>query len=130
MARVDDVLAPTALRRNDTAPPACGRRGIAIFSALDPGSAAVPQPPRRPRFLFVGRLFAPKGIVPLLEEFAALPQYDLEVVGDGESETELRQRFAGDPNIHFRGRLQQPALVGRPSATALGFPSLVPDTLA
>jgi glycosyltransferase involved in cell wall biosynthesis len=77
----------------------------------------------------VGRLVAAKGIVPLLEEFALLPAYDLLVIGDGELRGELESRFAAYHNIRFLGHLPQSELVpAYQEATALIFPTLVPET--
>jgi glycosyltransferase involved in cell wall biosynthesis len=77
----------------------------------------------------VGRLYAPKGIVPLLEEFTHLQAYDLLVVGDGELRSELERRFAAFPNIRFLGHVPQSELApAYQEATALVFPSLVPET--
>ena len=131
VARADLLLAPSeyTARRHREAGLTSRIEVLPLFSAIAP-DALVPPPPRaRPKFLFVGRLFAPKGIVPLLEDFATLPAYDLEVIGDGEMQDELKQRFAGHPNIQFRGRLPQTQLItAYQEATALIFPSLVPET--
>jgi glycosyltransferase involved in cell wall biosynthesis len=68
-----------------------------IFSAIEPRADATAPRPARPRFLFVGRLTASKGIVQLLQEFAALSAFDLHVIGDGELRGELQ---------HERGALR------------------------
>ena len=108
--------------------------------AADPGAAAVlghraagcrtgAAPPAPPRFLFVGRVTPSKGIGALVEEFAALPGYELLVVGDGDLRPALERRYAGCANIRFAGRLPQADLAAAyRGATALVFPSLAPET--
>ena len=131
IAHADLLLAPseyTARRHRESGltPPIVV---LPLFSAIAPDMAAPPPQSSRPRFLFVGRLFAPKGIVRLLEEFAGLPDYDLDVIGDGEMRLELEGRFAGCLNIRFHGRLPQAELVAAyRGATALVLPSLAPET--
>ena len=130
MARVDAMLAPsefTARRHRDAGlkPPI---HVLPLFSGIEPRTSAAPRP-ARPRFLFVGRLTASKGIVQLLEDFTNLPAYDLHVIGDGELRGELERRFANSPHIRFLGRIPQPELVAEyQAATALIFPSLAPET--
>ena len=131
VAGVDALLAPSeytaGLHRE--AGFAAPIRVLPLFSALAPPEAPPPPPSARPRFLFVGRVTASKGIVPLLEEFAALPDYELQVAGEGELRPVLEQRFAGCANIRFLGRMPQEALVtAYRGATALVFPSLAPET--
>jgi glycosyltransferase involved in cell wall biosynthesis len=130
VAHVDVLLAPseyTAARHRDAGLPRV--KVLPLFSAIRPPSESVPRPADRPRFLFVGRLVAAKGIVALLEEFALLPAYDLIVIGDGELRGELEGRFAACHNIRFLGHLPQSELVpAYQEATALIFPTLVPET--
>ena len=129
--QVDTMLAPsayTAKRHRDAGlkPPI---HVLPLFSAIEPGPDARAPRPSRPRFLFVGRLTASKGIVQLLQEFAALSTFDLHVVGDGELRSQLQQRFAAYPNIRFLGRLPQAELVpAYQDAIALILPSLAPET--
>ena len=102
---------------------------LPLYSAIEPRSVGSPLPGRRPRFLYVGRLIAPKGIGPLLEEFASLPAYDLHVIGDGELRGKLERRFASCQHIRFLGQIPQAELVAAyQDATALIFPSLAPET--
>jgi glycosyltransferase involved in cell wall biosynthesis len=131
VAHADALLAPseyTARRHRDAGlkPPI---HVLPLYSAIEPQSVG-PQPQRlRPRFLYVGRLIAPKGIVPLLEEFASLTAYDLHVIGDGELRSELERRFASCRHIRFLGQMPQAELVAAyQDATALIFPSLAPET--
>jgi len=131
LAHADALLAPneyTAKKHREAGlkPPV---HVLPLFSTIEPRLDASPPRRARPRFLFVGRLFAPKGIVQLLEEFVSLPQYDLSVVGDGEMRRELESRFAGCPNIRFLGLIPQAELIRAfHDATALIYPSLVPET--
>jgi glycosyltransferase involved in cell wall biosynthesis len=103
---------------------------LPLFSAIQPppGNARLSRH-ARPRFLFVGRVTASKGIVPLVEEFATLPEHELLVVGDGELRSTLERRFANCPNIRFLGQIPQSDLIPLyEAATALVFPSLAPET--
>lgn len=130
IAHVDRFLAPseyTAQRHREA--------GIApvqvlpLFSFLDPEAAPAPAAPARPRFLFVGRVTASKGIPKLLAQFAKLPDYDLVVVGDGDQRTSLQRQYAGYANIRFLGAIPQLELISLyREATALVFPSLAPET--
>jgi glycosyltransferase involved in cell wall biosynthesis len=132
MAQVDAMLAPskyTARRHGDGGlqPPI---HVLPSFSAIEQQFDYVPRHDR-PRFLFVGRLTASKGIVQLLEEFAGLPAYDLHVVGDGDLRGKLEHRFACCSNIRFLGPKPQAELVPLyQNATALILPSLAPETFA
>jgi glycosyltransferase involved in cell wall biosynthesis len=131
VAHADLLLAPSeyTARRHREAGLAPRIEVLPLFSAIEPQSIDSPPKHVRPRFLFVGRLFAPKGIASLLEEFAALPAYDLDVIGDGEMSGELKIRFAAYPNIRFLGRIPQAELIpAYKDATALVFPSLTPET--
>ena len=129
-AHVDAFLAPS----NFTAQ--CHREsGIApvqvlpLFSILDPGVAAGDAAITAPRFLFVGRVTASKGIAALLAQFAALPEYELTVVGEGDLRASLERQYAGRTNIRFLGQVPQDELVALyRCATALVFPSLAPET--
>jgi glycosyltransferase involved in cell wall biosynthesis len=130
VAHVDALLAPseyTATRHREAGLPRV--QVLPLFSAIGPPPESVPRRGDRPRFLFVGRLVAAKGIVPLLEEFALLPAYDLHVIGDGELRGKLESRFAAYPNVRFLGHVPQSELIpAYQEATALIFPSLVPET--
>jgi glycosyltransferase involved in cell wall biosynthesis len=132
IAQVDAMLAPseyTARRHRGRGfkPPI---HVLQSFSAIEQQLEYRPRHDR-PRFLFVGRLTASKGIVQLLEEFAGLPAYDLQVVGDGELHSKLEERFACCSNIRFVGPKPQVELVPLyQDATALILPSLVPETFA
>ena len=130
--RVDTILAPSEhtarLHRNMGLKPPI--HVLPSFSAIEPQSDHAPRHDR-PRFLFVGRLTASKGIVQLLEEFAGLPAYDLHVVGDGDLRSKLERRFGSCSNVSFLGPKPQAELLPiYQNATALILPSLVPETFA
>lgn len=130
--RVDTILAPSEhtarLHRNMGLKPPI--HVLPSFSAIEPQTDHAPRHDR-PRFLFVGRLTVSKGIVQLLEEFAGLPAYDLQIVGDGDLRSTLERRFASCSNISFLGPKPQAELVPiYQNATALILPSLVPETFA
>ncbi len=129
-ARLDAMVAPSEFtarqhRNKGLEPPI---HVMPSFSAIEPQSEQAPRHDR-PRFLFAGRLTASKGIEQLLEEFAALPAYDLVVAGDGDLRGKLEHRFAGYANIRFLGPKPQSELVPiYQDATALILPSLAPET--
>jgi glycosyltransferase involved in cell wall biosynthesis len=130
LGNVDALLSPshyTASRHQEAgfAPPI---HILPLFTDLNatPGDPHVP--PRRPCFLFVGRVTASKGIVPFLEEFSTLPDYDLLIVGDGDLRPELQEKYARHPHIRFAGGLPHRELVSvYRNATALVLPSLAPE---
>jgi len=101
------------------------------FSRLDPGPRFERTPPARPRFLFVGRITASKGIADLVHLFARLPGYDLWVAGDGDLLEPLRQRYQAAANVCFFGKVEAPQLATLyGGATATIVPSLAPEALA
>ncbi len=132
VAEADALIAPSGFtaelhRAAGYAPPI---HVLPLFSEIEPDDADVGhEPPRRPRFLYVGRLTASKGIVQLLEDFARLPDYDLWVIGDGELRDKLQRAYGRHPAIRFLGRVPQGELIAHyKAATALVFPSLAVET--
>jgi glycosyltransferase involved in cell wall biosynthesis len=102
---------------------------LPLFSRIDGGRANAPMRSARPRFLFVGRVTPPKGIRPLVEAFVQLPEYDLDVAGDGELRLPLEHEFESARNICFLGCVtaaELPALYAAARATIV--PSLAPET--
>jgi glycosyltransferase involved in cell wall biosynthesis len=130
IAHVDAFLAPsefTAQRHRDSGIGPV--QVLPLFSILDPESPHGDIVMSRPRFLFVGRITASKGIHELLRLFARLPEYDLAVVGEGDLRASLERQYAGHANIRFLGQIPQYDLTGLyRGATALVFPSLAPET--
>jgi glycosyltransferase involved in cell wall biosynthesis len=130
LGHVDALLSPshyTATRHRAAgfAPPI---HVLPLFTDLDDHTGAPSDPPRRPCFLFVGRVTASKGIVPLLKEFSTLPDYDLWIVGDGDLRPTLERDYAPHPHIRFAGALPHHELVAMyRQATALVLPSLAPE---
>ncbi len=82
-------------------------------------------PPRRPYFLFVGRLERLKGAHVLVEAFRAYRRADLVLAGDGEEGPRLRRLAAGLDHVRFLGRVAQGELGALyAGATALLVPSV------
>jgi glycosyltransferase involved in cell wall biosynthesis len=102
---------------------------LPLFSRLEGPPANAPAPSSRPRFLFVGRVTPPKGIRPLVEAFSRLPEYDLDVAGEGELRLPLEREFESARNIRFLGSVAATELPARyAAATATIIPSLAPET--
>lgn len=102
---------------------------LPLFSRLTVDPATAPDNGRRPRYLFVGRVTASKGIRSLVELFAALPEYDLLVAGDGDLRGPLQAEFRGTSNIRFLGTMEAAELAALyAGATATVIPSLAPET--
>lgn len=89
----------------------------------------MPASPDRLAFLFAGRVTASKGIDRLAKLFASRPHLDLDIVGDGDMLSGLREAYASTPNIRFRGPVPQTDLKRLyREAHALVLPSLAPET--
>ena len=102
---------------------------LPLFSTIKGGPSTRRALAHSSRFLYVGRLTASKGIVPLVEYFTSVPQYELCVVGDGELRRALEDRCVGRSNIRLLGAIAQTELAELyQSATALIVPSLAPET--
>jgi glycosyltransferase involved in cell wall biosynthesis len=92
--------------------------------------------------LFVGRLFADKGVLDLVDAFQRLElggRAQLVLAGDGPLAQQLRARTQGTSNVHLIGLVQPsriPALlaasdiVAHPSACAEGLPTVVLEAAA
>jgi glycosyltransferase involved in cell wall biosynthesis len=131
LSHVDALLAPSNytaelhLAANMPAP----IHVLPLFSALDPGSPPVYVPAERPKFLFVGRVTASKGIAKLLETISLLTNYDFEIVGEGDLMEVLQERYQSCEHIHFLGKRSPPELIDLyRQATALILPSLAPES--
>ena len=103
---------------------------LPLFSRVEPGFAK-PAPSARPRFLYVGRLTASKGIGQLARMFKALPDYDLWIAGDGDLRQRMQAECGDARNIRFLGPVsaaQLTRLYGEATATVI--PSLAPESLS
>lgn len=85
--------------------------------------------PKRPFFLFVGRLEEIKGVQNLIPVFQNQTDYDLLVAGDGDYKNALVKQANGSANIKFLGRLDQQKLQNLyRSARAVIVPSICYET--
>ena len=147
VTHVDALLAPSeyTANRHRAAGFEVPIRVLPLFSTLHPGAPPASRDDAlsarsetesekmpgnaRARFLFAGRVTAAKGIESLLAAFARLPEYDLDVAGDGALLPELEATYAHCSNIHFLGNIPQQKLVPLyQKTTALLFPSLMMET--
>jgi glycosyltransferase involved in cell wall biosynthesis len=130
LSNVDLLLAPSEFtaRQHRAAGLATPIEVLPTFSSLEPGFPVRCVRRERPGFVFVGRITASKGIGVLLEEFARLPAFDLDVIGDGELRHRFEEQYAGHRHIRFLGSVPQRELIGAyQNATALILPSLAPE---
>ena len=135
LGHVDHIFAPSDFTRTALLEQGI-TRPVSVLPNFAPAflEVMVPQEPpqsapRRPGFLYVGRVTKSKGIDRLAALFAARPQYDLRIIGDGDLLAPMQARFAAQPNVIFLGRQAQSDLAGHyRAATALMLPSLAPET--
>jgi glycosyltransferase involved in cell wall biosynthesis len=88
-----------------------------------------PSSTDRSNFLFVGRLEKIKGVQNLIPVFKDKPEYELQIAGEGNYESELRALAGDSRNIKFLGNLNQGEL--RPlyrKAVAVLVPSVCYET--
>lgn len=108
-------------------------REMEVVNYFLPGRAsAAPageDPHPRPYFLFVGRLERIKGLDDVIPIFERYEGADLLIAGDGEYAGELKRLAAGNPRVHFLGRID-PAMLDRyyAHAQALIVPSVCFET--
>jgi len=96
---------------------------------LDPGEPETWTPIEPRKFIYVGRVTASKGVVPLLALFARLQGFRLELIGDGDLFERLKAEYAHCENIEVTAALPQADLVKHyQEACALILPSLAPET--
>jgi glycosyltransferase involved in cell wall biosynthesis len=130
LKKVDALIAPSAFtaKKHSSAGIKAPIKVLELFSAISPAKNIDYSAHERPTFLFVGRVTASKGIIPLLKIFANKKEYDLLVAGDGELLNGLQKEYSHCPNIKFLGVIAQPELIELyQNATALIFPSLAPE---
>ena len=92
-----------------------------------------------PRFMFVGQLAEHKGILFLADVLAGMtPGFTLDVVGGGPMDREIKERFSGNPWVHFHGRVTQQEVLSLlkgadyllvPSLAAENCPTVIVDAL-
>ena len=127
---VDSLIAPSNFTANKhfSAGIKVPIKVMDLFSGVSPVESVAYAPPERPTFLFVGRVTASKGIIPLLKLFANKTEYDLIVAGNGELLESLQNEYTHCSNIKFLGAIAQLDLIELyQNATALIFPSLAPE---
>jgi len=128
LAHVDVLLAPSrwsARRHRDSGID----RPIEVLPLFSRFEGAEGAPPQRPRFLYVGRITASKGVRALVDLFAGLPGLELTVVGDGDAREALAAEFARASNVRFAGAVDEVALPSLyAGATATLVPSLAPES--
>ncbi len=128
LAHVDVLLAPSrwsARRHRDSGID----RPIEVLPLFSRFEGADGAPPQRPRFLYVGRITASKGVRALVDLFAGLPGLELTVVGDGDAREALAAEFAHASNVRFAGAVDEVALPSLyAGATATLVPSLAPES--
>lgn len=103
-----------------------------VLSPLSSAASVSVAPPASERsgIVFTGRWTYAKGLLPLLDAMAHVPEIELCIVGDGYLREEVTQRAAQLPNVSlvpFLDREDLPAIYGR--ARALVCPSLWPEPL-
>lgn len=131
LAQVDLLLAPSeyTARRHREGGIEAPIRVLPTYSSLTADLALPgPDPAARPRFLFVGRVTASKGIDHLVSLFMRLPQYDLDIAGAGDLRERLQREAGQCPWIRFLGPVahgELPAIYRRSTATIL--PSRAPE---
>lgn len=129
LATVDMLLSPSAFtaRQHEQGGLGVPIRVLPTFSGIAP-AVVQPQSPGRPRFVFAGRVTRAKGADLLVEVFQRLPQYDLDIVGTGDLEPELKRRCVSTPSIRFlpwKDHSSMASVYG--GATALVLPSRAPE---
>lgn len=133
LTQVDRLISPSAYtaQRHESAGIAIPIEILPMFSGLE-GVAPSEQPQitlQEPYFLYVGRVTASKGVEPLVRTFAAAPDLNLVVVGQGDLSPSLTRTYGACANITFLGAMPQARLVDiYASARALILPSLAPET--
>lgn len=128
LRHVDVIVSPSAYTARQHAEAGIdGVRVLPTYTDLQAGEYEYVAP-ARPRFVFAGRVTASKGIDGLVETFSRLPQYDLDIVGNGDLLEPLRRRYAQCGWIRFLGHAPHESMVQHyRHATAMILPSLAPE---
>jgi len=66
------------------------------------------------RFLYVGKVTVAKGVAFILECLARLPKsvaFEIDIIGSGDAEEELRRLYAEDRRLHFHGLCSRPEVI-------------------
>ena len=101
---------------------------IPLFSYLSPNEYD-DESGGRMNFVTVGRVTKSKGISDLVHSFSKWPDYNLQVIGDGDLLQLLKDQYRSFNNIQFLGKVPQESLIKfYRKATALILPSLAPET--
>lgn len=129
---VDWIFAPSEFTR-DALRDGGLHRPMSVLPLFAPDGfdelSAAPASPGRLKFLFAGRVTASKGVDRLAKLFASRPHLDLDIVGDGDMLSSLRETCASTPNIRFLGSVPQADLKRMyRAAHALVLPSIAPET--
>ena len=128
LRHVDLILSPSAYTARQHQESGITAPIRVLPTYVPPSSAPIAKPAQRPRFLFVGRVVASKGLHWLVEQFSKLPQYDLDILGEGDLLLDLKHRYASSSSIHFHGSVEHDQVQKWYSgATALILPSLAPE---
>lgn len=106
---VDAFIAKSEFSRDKHLEFGFGREMRVIPYFLPDDTSALPgdeeKPHGRPYFLFVGRLEKIKGLDDVIPVFAAYPDADFLIIGDGEYREELHRLADGIENVKFLGRM-------------------------
>ena len=120
---VSDFLRRAFLRR---VPDAEGRKYHVLHNFIDTRILPAPQPGDPAHILFVGRIDAAKGVMPLLDALRATgdSRYRVDVIGDGPDRAACERRHAS-PQVQFHGwKLQADALAETARAGRIVVPSI------
>jgi glycosyltransferase involved in cell wall biosynthesis len=130
LKQIDALLIPSqfATHRHQEGGIDCPIHVLPTFTDIQIPPLPPSEPPRRPHFVYAGRLTLSKGVVELVDQFARFPQYDLTIAGDGELMKMLRRRIEDCPNICLAGSIPREQLLRLyQQATAVILPCVGPE---
>ncbi len=137
---VDPVASPEAPQSSSTCPPITSvvASTASTNDASPDGDTANGESPKT--VLSVGRLSREKGIDQLLQAWqqahAQMPQWELQIVGDGPQRASLEAQAANLPRVHFTGWLAEPAQIYRTAQMFVlpsryeGFPNALLEAMS